>query len=236
MSLLRVKYLSFFFILISFFSFFNIIYSYYFNLYLNLNTYYFSLISSLIIGVIFYKVKETNLKPSIFEKILTVLLGYILLPVILSLPFYFSIYNLTFLNSIFETVSGFTSTGFTIFDNIRHIDQGLILWRSSIQWIGGLYFLFSIIFLIDIYDDSLKKSLTNFLSFNSTEILKQTVKIFLLYSGITISIFIILNIFNIRSFNSLFFLVLIIISLIYFYLWLAVYQILEFHLNLIKIN
>jgi trk system potassium uptake protein TrkH len=79
----------------------------------------------------------------------------------------------------------------------------LILWRSSIQWIGGLYFLFSIIFLIDIYDDSLKKSLTNFISFNSSEILKQTIKIFILYTSITISIFIILNIFEIRSFNSL---------------------------------
>jgi trk system potassium uptake protein TrkH len=153
--------------------------------------------------LIFYKVKEIEKKPSIFEKILTVFLGYILLPLILSLPFYFSIYNLTFLNSIFESVSGFTSTGFTIFDNIKHIDQGLILWRSSIQWIGGLYFLFSIIFLIDIYDDSLKKSLTNFISFNSSEILKQTIKIFILYFGITISIFIILNIIDIRSFNSL---------------------------------
>jgi len=203
MSLFRVKYLSFFFILISVFSFFNIIYSYYFNLYLNLNTYYISLASSLIIGVIFYKLKEIDKKPTIFEKILTVLLGYFLIPVILSLPFYFSIYNLTLLNSLFETVSGFTSTGFTIFDNIKHIDQGLILWRSSIQWIGGLYFLFSIIFLIDIYDDSLKKSLTNFLSFNSSEIIKQTVKIFILYSAITISIFIILNIFDIRAFNSL---------------------------------
>ena len=203
MSLFRVKYLSFFFILISVFSFLNIIYSYYFNLYLNLNTYYFSLFSSLIIGLIFYKIKEIDKKPSIFEKILTIFLGYILIPIILSLPFYFSIYNLTFLNSIFESVSGFTSTGFTIFDNIKHIDQGLILWRSSIQWIGGLYFLFSIVFLIDIYDDSLKKSLTNFLSFNSSEIFKQTVKIFILYSGITISIFFILNIFDIRSFNSL---------------------------------
>jgi len=203
MSLFRVKYLSFFFILVSVFSFFNIIYSYYFNLYLNLNTYYFSLFSSLIIGLLFYKIKEINRKPTIFEKILTVFLGYFLIPIILSLPFYFSIYNLTFLNSIFESVSGFTSTGFTIFDNIKHIDQGLILWRSSIQWIGGLYFLFSIIFLIDIYDDSLKKSLTNFLSFNSSEVLKQTVKIFILYSGLTISIFLILNIFGIRSFNSL---------------------------------
>ncbi len=203
MSLFRVKYLSFFFLLISVFSFFNIIYSYYFNFYLNLNTYYISLATSLVIALIFYKIKVTEKKPSIFEKILTVFLGYVLLPLILSIPFYFSIYNLTFLNSLFEAVSGFTSTGFTIFDEINYMDQGLILWRSSIQWIGGLYFLFSIIFLIDIYDDSLKKSLTNFLSFNSSEILKQTIKIFSLYSGLTLSIFIILNITGIRSFNSL---------------------------------
>ena len=203
MSFFRVKYLSFFFILISIFSFLNIIYSYYFNLYLNLNTYYFSLIISAVIGIIFYKIKIDSTKPSIFEKILTVLLGYVLMPLILSIPFYLSIYNLSFLNSLFEAVSGFTSTGFTVFENIKHIDQGLILWRSSIQWIGGLYFLYSIIFLIDIYDESLKKSLTNFLSFNSAEILKQSIKILLLYSGLTISIFIILNILGIRSFNSL---------------------------------
>ncbi len=203
MSFFRVKYLSFFFILISIFSFLNIIYSYYFNLYLNLNTYYFSLVISAVIGIIFYKIKTDSKKPSIFEKILTVLLGYVLMPLILSIPFYLSIYNLSFLNSLFEAVSGFTSTGFTVFENIKHIDQGLILWRSSIQWIGGLYFLYSIIFLIDIYDESLKKSLTNFLSFNSTEILKQSIKILLLYSGLTISIFIFLNILGIRSFNSL---------------------------------
>ena len=203
MSFFRVKYLSFFFILISIFSFLNIIYSYYFNLYLNLNTYYFSLIISALIGIIFYKIKTDPKKPSVFEKILTVLLGYFLMPLILSIPFYLSIYNLSFLNSLFEAVSGFTSTGFTVFENIKHIDQGLILWRSSIQWIGGLYFLYSIIFLIDIYDESLKKSLTNFLSFNSAEILKQSIKILLLYSGLTISIFIILNILGIRSFNSL---------------------------------
>ena len=203
MSFFRVKYLSFFFFLITILSFFNIIYSYYFNLYLNLNTYYFSFFSSLILAIIFYRIRIIEKKPSIFEKILTVLLGYILLPLILSIPFYLSIYNLTFLNSLFESVSGFTSTGFTIFNNIKHIDQGLILWRSSIQWIGGLYFLFSIIFLIDIYDESLKKSLTNFLSFNSSEILKQTIKIFLLYSALTIFIFVILNIFGLRTYNSL---------------------------------
>ena len=77
------------------------------------------------------------------------------------------------------------------------------MWRSSAQWIGGLYFLFSIILLIDIFDNSFKKSLTNFISFNKSETLKQSFKIFLLYSIITFFIFIFLNLVNIRTFNSL---------------------------------
>jgi len=200
---LQIRYLSFFFGLISILSFFNLIYSYYLNLYLNIDTYYLSLIISFILGILFYKIKTTKDKLSIYQKILTVFFGYIFIPVILSIPFYFSIYDLTFLNSYFEAISGFTSTGFTIFDNIKHIDQSLILWRSTTQWIGGLYFLFSIIYLIDIYDESFKKTLTNYISFNSSEILKQAIKIFLLYSSITLLIFIVLNIFSIRSFDSL---------------------------------
>tara|TARA_B100001063_G_scaffold179040_1_gene168098 strand:+ start:1193 stop:2596 length:1404 start_codon:yes stop_codon:yes gene_type:complete len=200
---LQLRYLSFFFGIVSILSFFNIIYSYYLNLYLNLDTYYLSFIISFLIFIFFYKIKIPKHKPNLFNKILTVFFGYILVPLTLSIPFYFSIYNVTFLNSYFEAISGFTSTGFTIFDNIKHIDQSLILWRSSTQWIGGLYFLFSIIFLIDIYDDNFKKTLTNFISFDSSEVLKQATKIFFLYSGLTFLIFIFLNVFAIRSFDSL---------------------------------
>jgi len=200
---LQIKYLSFFFGLISILSFFNIIYSYYFNLYLNLDTYYLSLFLSSILAILFYSLKILPKKTSIFQKILTVFLGYILLPLILSIPFYLSIYNLTFINSFFEAVSGFTSTGFTIFENIKNIDQSLILWRSTTQWIGGLYFLFSIIYLIDIYDENFKKTLTNFFSFNTSEVFKQAIKVFFIYSGITLVIFIILNLFSIRTFDSL---------------------------------
>ena len=102
---IQLKYLSFFFGLISVLSFFNILYSYYLNWYLNLNTYYFSLLSSLIISLFFFNLKVSKAKLTIFDKILTVFLGYILIPLILSIPFYFSIYNLTFLNSYFEAVS-----------------------------------------------------------------------------------------------------------------------------------
>ena len=74
---IQIRYLSFFFGLISILSFFNIIYSYYLNLYLNLNTYYYSLIISLLISIIFYNIKIYKKKISIFDKILTVFLGYI---------------------------------------------------------------------------------------------------------------------------------------------------------------
>jgi len=159
---------------------------------------------SIILAFLFYISKSNDeKKTTVYEKILTILLGYFLLPIVIAIPFYFSIYNLTFVNSYFEAISGFTSTGFTIFDNINQIDQSLILWRSASQWVGGLYFLFSIILLIDIFDHSFKKSLTNFISFNKAETLKQTLKIFFLYSLITLTIFIILNFFEIRMFNSL---------------------------------
>ena len=96
---LQIKYLSFFFGITSVLSFFNIIYSYYFNLYLNLDTYYYTLITSILIFSIFYKFGNENKKSNIFKKILTIFLGYLLIPLILSIPLYFSIYDLTFINS-----------------------------------------------------------------------------------------------------------------------------------------
>ena len=204
MKYFKLIYLSVFFGIISILAFFNVVYSYYLNLYLNLNTYIYTCIISIFLAILFYYIKNNDVKKiTIYDKILTIFLGYFLLPLIISVPYYFSIYNLTFVNSYFESISGFTSTGFTVFNNINHIDQSLILWRSSSQWIGGLYFLFSIILLIDIFDHSFKKSLTNFLSFNKSETLKQAFKIFFFYSLITLLIFIILNLFDIRLFNSL---------------------------------
>ena len=198
-----IYYLRFFNILICILCFLNILYSYYFDLYLHVDSYFYTLIISFFPLFSFFFVKKNLLKVSIFTKIFSVILGYILLPIFLALPYYLSIYNITFLNAYFESVSGFTSTGFTIFDNIKHLDESLILWRSSSQWLGGLYFLFSIILLIDIFDDNLKKTLTNFLAFNSAEIFKQSLKIFIFYSFLTIVIYIILNIFDFRSYISL---------------------------------
>ncbi len=197
-----LNYLGIFFILLSILSFFNIIYSYYFNLYLNIDTYFYTFLISAFIGGISFIKKKSEFKITIYTKIFTVIAGYFLIPLIISIPYYFSIYNLSFLNCYFESISGFTSTGFTVFDNIKHLDQSLILWRSTSQWIGGIYFLFSILLLIDIFDNNLKKSLTNFISFNYSETFKQLLKILILYIAITFFLFIVLKIINLRTFDS----------------------------------
>jgi len=197
-----LNYLGVFFLLLSVLSFFNIIYSYYFNLYLNIDAYFYTFLISTIIAVSSFIKNKIEIKITIYSKIFTVIIGYFLLPLIISIPYYLSIYNLSFLNCYFESISGFTSTGFTVFENIKHLDQSLILWRSTSQWIGGIYFLFSILLLIDIFDDSLKKSLTNFISFNYSETFKQSFKIVILYTSLTIFLFISLKLINLRTFDS----------------------------------
>ena len=59
-----------------------------------------------------------------------------------------SIYNINFINSYFESVSGFTATGFSIIENLKDIDEPVLLWRSSSQWLGGLFFLLAIVYIV----------------------------------------------------------------------------------------
>ncbi len=196
-------YLGCFLILLGIFSFINIIYSYYFNIYLNIDVYTYTFIISFLLGLFAITFKKLKYKKiTIYEKIITVLFGYLFFPLIISIPFYFSINNISFLNSYFEAISGFTSTGFTIFENIKQIDTSLILWRSTSQWIGGLYFLFSLLLLIDIFDENLKKSITNYISFNSSEIIKQSLKIIILYASLTFIIFLLYKLINLRTFDA----------------------------------
>jgi trk system potassium uptake protein TrkH len=55
-----------------------------------------------------------------------------------ALPFYLYGENPLFVDAFFESVSGFTTTGASIFSNIEALPRGLLLWRSIIQWLGGM--------------------------------------------------------------------------------------------------
>ncbi len=133
-------------LLVSFFSILNILYSIYFDFVLDLNSYSITFIISLAIGSLFcYAGRNFSKTISLTEQIIFIVLSFFLIPLLISVPYFFSIYNISLLNSYFESVSGFTTTGFSIIRNIENIDEPLLLWRSSSQWLGGLLFLLATI-------------------------------------------------------------------------------------------
>ena len=67
------------------------------------------------------------------------------------LPFYLSGYIPSITNAFFETMSGFSSTGATILNDIEKLPHGLLFWRSMTQWIGGLGIVFFTIAVLPIF-------------------------------------------------------------------------------------
>ena len=201
-------YLSLFCFPISILAFINILYSSYFDYFLNINSYLTTLVVSFVVGsgLLFFG-KKSEKRINFIEQLLLIILVYLLISFFIALPFYLSNYQVTFLNSLFEAISGITGTGFSIFKNIKYLDPTLILWRSSSQWIGGLYFLF---FLILIFSNKQFNYKMNDLTYsgdgrtNSESNIKDLLSIiFILYSVLSFIIFLLLNISEVRMFNSL---------------------------------
>lgn len=79
---------------------------------------------------------------------LVVSLSWIIFSLFGTLPFLISGYINNFTDAYFETMSGFTTTGATIIDNVEALPHGLLFWRSLTQWIGGLGIVFFTIALL----------------------------------------------------------------------------------------
>jgi len=203
-----IFYLSLFCFPIGFLAFVNILYASYFDYLLSIDTYFITLIISITIGFCFYYYgKKSKKNINFIEQLILVVLTYFLTSILASIPFYLSNYQVTFINTLFESVSGLTGTGFSVFKNIKYLDPTLILWRSSTQWIGGLFFLF---FLIIIFSNKLfNYKMTNLTfsgdnNFKSKENIKDNIlKIFIIYIVLSIIILSLLSFSGLRLFNSL---------------------------------
>ena len=85
---------------------------------------------------LFVKAEQTNLRAR--EGFLAVSLSWVLLSVFGALPFVFSGVIPNFVDALFESVSGFTTTGATIMTQIEGQPHGVMFWRSFTHWIGGM--------------------------------------------------------------------------------------------------
>lgn len=79
---------------------------------------------------------------------LVVTLSWIIFSLFGTMPFLISGYITNFTDAYFETMSGFTTTGATIFDDVEILPHGILFWRSLMQWVGGLGIVFFTIALL----------------------------------------------------------------------------------------
>lgn len=72
------------------------------------------------------------------EAFILTVASWILISVFASLPFIFSRAAPTVTDAFFESVSGLTTTGATVFNNLDYAPRGILLWRALLQWLGGV--------------------------------------------------------------------------------------------------
>ena len=201
-------YLSLFCFPVSFLAFINILYSFYFDYFLSIESYFITLVLSLAIGFgLNFFGKKGDKKINFFDQIILIIFVYLVSGFLISVPFYLSNFQITFISSFFESISGLTGTGFSTLKTIRYLDPTLILWRSSSQWLGGLFFLFFLILLFSNKKFNYKMTYLTYSaeSNNKSEenIKNLLLKILIFYVILSFIYFFLLNISGVRLFNSL---------------------------------
>lgn len=103
-------------------------------------------IASILIGIIlsaacvcFFRLKkEDSQKLNIKDGLSIVGLSWIISSLLGALPLFLSGVVPTFTDAFFETVSGFTTTGATVFADVESLPRGILFWRSLTHWLGGM--------------------------------------------------------------------------------------------------
>ena len=82
--------------------------------------------------------KVRGLKLTIRHAFLITTMSWVAMTLFAALPFAFSELNMSFTDAIFEAMSGITTTGSTVIVGLYNAPPGLLLWRSLLQWLGGI--------------------------------------------------------------------------------------------------
>jgi trk system potassium uptake protein len=96
-----------------------------------------TLLISAIAGAVCTRIGSHQAEPSRREALLTVLLLWLVFPVIGAIPFAASGY-FSPLDALFESMSGFTTTGATVLLDFAPLPRSLFMWRALTQWFGGV--------------------------------------------------------------------------------------------------
>jgi len=142
------------------------------------------------------------------EAYIIITLSWVVMSVFGALPFYISGYIPSFTDAFFEAMSGYTTTGASVIKNVEQIPHGLLFWRSTTQWIGGIGIIVLSIAIIPLFKIGGMQLFNAEISGVSTDKLhpriKETFKrLLMLYVGLTFALVVLLCIGGMTVFDSI---------------------------------
>ena len=94
---------------------------------------------TIFIGILFVLANlEKEFKLNLRQTFLFSSLAWVMVAIFGSLPFILSTQNFTFSEAFFESMSGITTTGATIIEDLDNSPKSILLWRAIMQWLGGI--------------------------------------------------------------------------------------------------
>jgi trk system potassium uptake protein TrkH len=165
-------------------------------------------IITIIFGVLFFLSnlnyeKKLNLQ----QAFLLTSLSWISIAIFGSLPFIFSSLELSITDAIFESMSGITTTGSTIITNLNDSPKAILFWRAILQWLGGIGIIVMAITLMPIMNVGGMQLFKISISDKSEKILPKSkeisIRLILIYSGLTFLCAIFYKVFGMNFFDSL---------------------------------
>lgn len=102
------------------------------------NAFIMAIMTCIIVGLLFKNIKTNENEMRKREGYASVALCWLVMSLAGALPFYISGSIPSYIDALFETVSGFTTTGSSIVRDIESMPRGLLFWRSFTHWIGGM--------------------------------------------------------------------------------------------------
>jgi trk system potassium uptake protein TrkH len=91
----------------------------------------------LALGYLFTRVPTRDFDPPVSIALVAVAIAWFLIALVGALPFVLGL-GMSYTDSVFEAMSGWTSTGFTMIPSLDLTPKTLLFWRSFMQWIGGI--------------------------------------------------------------------------------------------------
>ena len=169
--------------------------------------FYISCLTFLIGLVLYVGFKKENIKINLRQAFLLTIVSWFIIALFGSLPFVYTSSSLSFTDAFFEAVSGITTTGSTVIPNLEHISEGVLIWRSLLQWFGGIGIIVLAVAILPTlqiggmqllhmeHDDPYEKTLP--------KINKFIIEIASLYVSLTVLCFFFYYIFGMTAFESL---------------------------------